>query len=108
MPCTVNQNLKVLIPYVLRIDEYLRIVLRGYESVILRELVKGGMTVQSVVFEEFERYPFPLPPPAEQHRMVAKVDELMSLCDSLETRLSHAREKSAHLATSVVHHLTAT
>ena len=32
--------------------------------------------------------PFPLPPLAEQHRIVAKVDELMALCTRLETGLN--------------------
>jgi type I restriction enzyme S subunit len=32
----------------------------------------------------FEGNPFPLPPEAEQPRIVAKVDELMALCDQLE------------------------
>jgi type I restriction enzyme S subunit len=49
----------------------------------------------------------PLPPLPEQHRIVAKVDELMALFDALEARLTRAREKSAHLAASVAHHLTA-
>ncbi|MGE6742410.1 restriction endonuclease subunit S [Allorhizobium pseudoryzae] len=36
--------------------------------------------------------PIPLPPLAEQHRIVAKVDELMALCDQLETSLTTADE----------------
>ena len=84
--CVVNQDIKVIIPHDTAISEYLQLMLRGHESLILKELVKGGMTVQSLKYDEFEVYPFPLPPLAEQHRIVAKVDQLMALCDELEAR----------------------
>ena len=44
----------------------------------------GTAGQKRVPTEYFMASPFPLPPLAEQHRIVAKVDELMALCDRLE------------------------
>jgi type I restriction enzyme S subunit len=45
---------------------------------------------------------FPMPPVEEQHRIVAKVDELMALCEQLKARLSDAQTTQLHLANAVV------
>jgi len=43
-----------------------------------------------------------LPPLAEQHRIVKKVDELMTLCDQLKTRISEAQTTQLNLADTLV------
>ncbi|QSL93956.1 restriction endonuclease subunit S [Ectopseudomonas toyotomiensis] len=43
-----------------------------------------------------------LPPLPEQHRIVAKVDQLMALCDQLKARLNQARQVHEQLATALV------
>lgn len=47
--------------------------------------------------------PIPLPPVAEQRRIVAKVDALMALCDRLETSLVTGEQTRSRLLESVLH-----
>ena len=50
--------------------------------------------------------PIPVPPLAEQRRIVAKVDELMALVDALETQLATAHTTAEKLMEAVVAELT--
>lgn len=43
----------------------------------------------------------PVPPLAEQRRIVAKVDALMALCDALKARLADAAQTQRHLADAI-------
>jgi type I restriction enzyme, S subunit len=45
----------------------------------------------------------PLPPLAEQHRIVAKVDELMAVCDALEAQLTTTATTSRQLLEATLH-----
>jgi type I restriction enzyme S subunit len=58
---------------------------------------KPGLNLQNI-----KDLPVPLPPLTEQRRIVAKVDELMALCDQLKAQLAEARQQHAQLATALV------
>lgn len=66
-----------------------------------------GATIKHFTGQELARYTFPLPPLAEQQRIVAKVEELMRWCDALEARLTAAQTTATHLLDSLLHHTLA-
>ena len=67
----------------------------------------GTAGQKRVPIEYFANSPFPLPPLAEQHRIVAKVDELMALCDRLEAARTEREATRDRLAAASLIRLNA-
>jgi type I restriction enzyme S subunit len=59
-------------------------------------------TQANVGIKSIQEFAFPLPPLSEQQRIVAKVDELMALCDNLKADLATARQRQATLADTLI------
>jgi type I restriction enzyme S subunit len=64
-----------------------------------------GMTLTRIGLGNFRNIPFPLPPFAEQRRIVAKVDELMGLCDRLATAQAEREQRRDRLAAASLNRL---
>lgn len=81
------------------LPEYVALVLKT-PSFIRRgiPLMTGSAGQKRVPSSYFGSTPIPLPPLAEQRRIVARVDELMALCDRLEAQLQERDARSADLA----------
>ena len=67
----------------------------------IRELAAGGAQ-PNLNLSKVKETVLSLPPLAEQHRIVAKVDELMGLCDQLKSRLTAANQLQQKLADVMV------
>lgn len=77
--------------------------LKSPQFLLVGETKMTGTAGQKRLPKDFvETNPFPLPPLAEQHRIVAKVDELMALCDLLEARQTDADSAHAQLVQALV------
>jgi type I restriction enzyme S subunit len=86
-------------------------ILSGYVYLFLRSpyfVIEGERNMTGTAgqkrlpTEYFATRALPLPPTAEQSRIVAKVDELMALCDKLETQQQQRRRLQNNLRQSTL------
>ncbi|MDM8348282.1 restriction endonuclease subunit S [Pseudomonas sp. sp1636] len=84
---TVNQDIKVLRPNEGISPKLSFYILKSFGQEVLSACAKDGTTVQSIDSEKLEAFPLPLPPLAEQTRIVQKLDELLAQVDTLKARL---------------------
>ena len=61
-----------------------------------------GNSLPRVNFEDLSAFPFPLPPLAEQRRIVERVDELLAAVDATREYLARASELLTHLRQSIL------
>ncbi|HFQ5298723.1 TPA: restriction endonuclease subunit S [Vibrio vulnificus] len=98
-----NEAIISVFPYTGVLQSYLFKVLPSRANSGNKKNAIMGFTLNA---ESLSLLTIPLPPEAEQHRIVAKVDELMALCDQLEQQTEASIEAHQVLVTTLLDTLT--
>lgn len=88
------------------VSGYVYRYLRSPSFVSYVEGVQTGIAYPAINDRQFFSGLIPLPPTAEQRRIVAKVDELMALCDQLEQQTYASLSAHGTLVTTLLNALT--
>lgn len=103
-PIYPDKLIRVRVSSTLALPEFVR--LAGESDLVRNALEESCATTVGnwgISASNLKEVPFPLPPLAEQHRIVAKVDALMALCDRLETSLATADTTRRRLLEALLH-----
>jgi len=98
---TFNQQIHCATPYVME-SKFLCI---AYSSAYFRDeckILTSATTLPIINKSKWASIGVPVPPSAEQERIVAKVDELMALCDQLENQLQMRNKIATQYSRAVV------
>jgi type I restriction enzyme S subunit len=104
LPLTTNQGFKSCVPYVDAMSDYLYVFLRQVAPSV--DGAATGTTFREVSGKDVALIPVPVPPLAEQKRIVTKVNELTNLCEQVEAQQIRHVQATTRLRGSMLHALT--
>jgi type I restriction enzyme, S subunit len=102
--CCIGRGLAALRPLGNTPANFIDYLIKGFRKKL--ESNANGTTFAAVSKKDVENLIIPLPPLVEQHRIVAKVDELMSLCDTLEQQQEDSIKAHETLVETLIGALT--
>jgi type I restriction enzyme, S subunit len=100
-PVVINQDMKALVFNFLA-PEFVLLMMKGLKSKMVGLVDRSSHGTCKLVSDKLWGISVAIPPLEEQHRIVAKVDELMALCNQLKARLSDAQTTQLHLTDAIV------
>jgi type I restriction enzyme S subunit len=102
VPVTINQDMKALTPLKPELLPFLALLCEGMKPEILGLVDRSTHGTCKMESPKIFGLAFPLPPLAEQTRIVARVTQLRDLCTTLRQRLAARQTTQRHLAEALV------
>jgi len=101
VPVTINQDMKAVVLYGYE-KSFILLMIKGLRNEFVELVEHSTHGTCKLVSDKLWKEILAIPPLAEQHRIVAKVDELMALCDTLKTHLNETQITQVQLADAIV------
>lgn len=93
-----DSNVMAVRPFSDVLLEYVMLWLSSFDLASLNT----GTSVPQINNKDIEPLKFIIPPLEEQRHIVAKVEQLMTICDQLKSRLNESQQSQLHLADALV------
>jgi type I restriction enzyme S subunit len=107
VPVAINQDMKAIVPFRGDLSKILLLISKGMKPEVMRLVTHSTHGTCKLLTGDLFSLPLPIPPLGEQHRIVAKVDELMALCDRLAAAQAERERRRDRLAAASLHRLNA-